>query len=103
MGRGFPHISDRISLQRLFPSASFIGCGDVTVTEATDRSQSCEPGVLFTAIPGYQTLGTRGGLRVGRHELLVDLENLSDENYRGMSWGVDAAGRGLSVRYVARF
>jgi hemoglobin/transferrin/lactoferrin receptor protein len=58
---------------------------------------------LFDAIPGYAVFGVRGGVRLGRHELLMDLENLSDENYRGISWGVDAPGRGLSVRYVARF
>ena len=34
------------------------------------------------------------------HELIVDCENLNDENYRGISWGVDAPGRGVSVRYV---
>ena len=39
----------------------------------------------------------------GAHELIVDVENLNDENYRGLSWGMDAPGRGLSVRYVARF
>ncbi len=26
-----------------------------------------------------------------------------DENYRGISWGMDAPGRGLSVRYMYRF
>ena len=58
---------------------------------------------LFTEIPGYATAGIRGSARLGRHELLVDLENLTDANYRGISWGVDAPGRGMSVRYVARF
>jgi hemoglobin/transferrin/lactoferrin receptor protein len=58
---------------------------------------------LFREIPGYAVFGVRGGLRVRNHELLIDLENLGDENYRGMSWGVDAPGRGVSVRYVARF
>ena len=37
------------------------------------------------------------------HQLLIDAENLNDENYRGISWGIDAPGRGISVRYVARF
>ena len=58
---------------------------------------------LFPEVPGYAIFGIRGGVRLGSHELLVDVENLSDENYRGISWGVDAPGRGISVRYVARF
>jgi hemoglobin/transferrin/lactoferrin receptor protein len=58
---------------------------------------------LFTEISGYAVFGVRGGVRLGKHEVLIDLENLGDENYRGISWGVDAPGRGLSVRYVARF
>ena len=31
------------------------------------------------------------------------IENLNDKNYRGISWGIDAPGRGMSVKYVARF
>ena len=76
-----------------------------TLAQIQDRVLG--PGVnsapLFPEIPGYATLGLRGSVRAGRHELLIDLENLTDENYRGTSWGVDAPGRGLSVRYVARF
>lgn len=58
---------------------------------------------LFSEIPGYRIIGVRGGIRVGPHEILIDLENLTDENYRGISWGMDAPGRGVNVRYVARF
>jgi hemoglobin/transferrin/lactoferrin receptor protein len=58
---------------------------------------------LFPELPGYFVIGVRGGMRLGKHEILVDLENLGDENYRGISWGMDAPGRGISVRYVARF
>jgi hemoglobin/transferrin/lactoferrin receptor protein len=76
-------------------------------TLAQIQNRVLGPGVnsssLFTAIPGYAVFGVRGGVRLGRHELLIDFENLGDENYRGVSWGVDAPGRGLSVRYVARF
>ena len=57
---------------------------------------------LFTAVPGYVTAGIRAGARVGRHEVFVDAENLGDTNYRGISWGVDAPGRGISVKYVVR-
>ncbi len=58
---------------------------------------------LFPELPGYGVAGVRGGVRFGRGELLIDLENLTDENYRGISWGVDAPGRGVSVRYITRF
>lgn len=58
---------------------------------------------LFTEIPGYVVVGARAGWRSGRHELVLDLENLGDENYRGLSWGMDAPGRGVSLRYGVRF
>ena len=59
---------------------------------------------LFTAIPGYLTVGLRGGVRFAeRHELMFDFENITDRNYRGISWGLDAPGRGLFLRYNTRF
>jgi outer membrane receptor protein involved in Fe transport len=59
---------------------------------------------LFTAIPAYATFNVRGGYRLkAGHEIVVDFENLSDENYRGISWGIDAPGRNFSIRYVGRF
>jgi hypothetical protein len=59
---------------------------------------------LFTAIPGYAAFGVRGALRLGtHHEILFDLENIGDENYRGISWGMDAAGRGIYLRYSVTF
>ncbi|HZM68897.1 MAG TPA: TonB-dependent receptor [Candidatus Cryosericum sp.] len=58
---------------------------------------------LYTNVPGYSVFGIRGGVHFGDSEILVDLENLTDENYRGPSWGIDAPGRGLYVRYATRF
>ena len=59
---------------------------------------------LFRAVPGYAVFGVRGGLRFAQgHELLVDVENIGDRNYRGISWGIDAPGFGVSIRYVGRF
>lgn len=76
-------------------------------TLAEIQNRVLGPGVnassLFTNVPGYLVGGVRGGVRVGQHEVVIDLENLTDENYRGISWGVDAPGRGISVRYVTRF
>ena len=34
---------------------------------------------------------------------MFDFENLLDHNYRGISWGLDAPGRGISVRYSFRY
>jgi outer membrane receptor protein involved in Fe transport len=77
-----------------------------TLAQVQDRVLG--PGVasssLYTAVPGYATWGVRGGVRFGaRHEVLVDLENLGDRNYRGISWGLDAPGRGAFVRYRLAF
>jgi outer membrane receptor protein involved in Fe transport len=59
---------------------------------------------LFSALPGYAVVGVRGALRFAtRHEVLFDVENVGDVNYRGVSWGVDAPGRGLFLRYALRF
>jgi hemoglobin/transferrin/lactoferrin receptor protein len=58
---------------------------------------------LFTSIPGYVVYNARFGFRMGLHELVVDIENIGDENYRGLSWGADAPGRGVSLRYGVRF
>ncbi len=59
---------------------------------------------LITAIPGFVTAGVRGGMRFGeRHEVVIDLENLNDKNYRGISWGVAASGRSIGVRYNFKF
>lgn len=76
-----------------------------TVAQIQDRvlGVGVNSGVLFSAVPGYVTMGVRGGLRLGRHTLLIDAENLGDRNYRGISWGIDAPGRGISVRYATTF
>ena len=57
---------------------------------------------LFTAVTCYATFVVRFGVRQGRHELTVHAENLGDKNYRGISWGVDAPGRGISARYSVK-
>jgi len=63
-----------------------------------------EPAPLYTAIPGYATFNIRGGFRFGeRHEVLIDFENITDRNYRGISWGIDAPGRSVFLRYSTRF
>lgn len=59
---------------------------------------------LFDAVPGYVTFNVRGGFRVATdHELRIDVENITDRNYRGISWGLDAPGFGVTVQYVGSF
>lgn len=59
---------------------------------------------LYTAVPGYVTFNVRGGLRLGeRQNLMLDFSNIGDRNYRGISWGVDAPGRSLTVLYRVSF
>jgi len=41
-----------VNLRQLFPSASFVGCGDVRVTHAVANSLECRPGDLFAALRG---------------------------------------------------
>jgi outer membrane receptor protein involved in Fe transport len=77
-----------------------------TLAQVQDRVLG--PGVasapLYAALPGYGVFGLRGVVRLGQgHELFVDFENIADHNYRGISWGLDAPGRGVFVRYSARF
>jgi hemoglobin/transferrin/lactoferrin receptor protein len=59
---------------------------------------------LFPALPGYGLVGLRGAFRLGeRSEVFFDFENVADKQYRGISWGVDGAGRGVTVRYRYKF
>lgn len=59
---------------------------------------------LFSAIPGFLTVNVRGGFQIGeRQDLVVDFENITDRNYRGISWGLDAPGLSVGIRYSFRF
>ena len=57
---------------------------------------------LWTSVPSYAIAGVRIGLRFGIHTISVDAENLFDRSYRGVSWGMDGSGRGVSVRYSVK-
>jgi len=77
-----------------------------TLAQVQDRVLG--PGVsssaLFSAVPAYATVNLRAGFRLwNRHNFIVEFENLTDENYRGIAWGVDAAGRGISISYQTGF
>jgi hemoglobin/transferrin/lactoferrin receptor protein len=59
---------------------------------------------LFPHLPGYGLVGVRASIKFAeRSELFVDVENIFDKSYRGISWGIDGAGRGLTLRYRYEF
>ena len=57
MPASFTESATPVSLRRLFASASFVGCGDVAVSDVSDDSRECRPGCLFAALPGHRTDG----------------------------------------------
>ncbi len=77
-----------------------------TLVQVQDRVLG--PGVqsapLYRAIPGYVVFSIRSGFRIGEnHHLILDVENVTDRNYRGVTWGMDAPGRSLFLRYQYTF
>lgn len=81
-----------------------IASGETLAQIQTRVLGSASSASLYTSIPGYVTVNLRGGYRIADgHQLLLDLENIGDRNYRGISWGVDASGFSLSLRYRGRF
>jgi hemoglobin/transferrin/lactoferrin receptor protein len=77
-----------------------------TLAQVQDRVLG--PGVdsapLYRAIPGYVVVNVRSGFRLGEnHQVILEAENLTDRNYRGISWGMDAPGRSLFLRYQYTF
>ena len=81
---------------RLLPLGATIN--GVTIVDANSNVP------MFTAVPGYGLVGLRGSLRIGeRSEFSFDFENIGDKQYRGISWGVDGAGRGVTLRYRYKF
>jgi hemoglobin/transferrin/lactoferrin receptor protein len=72
-----------------------------TLTQIQDRvlGTGVNSSNLWSAVPAYALIGVRWGLRFGSQSISVDAENLTDQSYRGISWGMDGPGRGVSVRY----
>jgi UDP-N-acetylmuramoyl-L-alanyl-D-glutamate--2,6-diaminopimelate ligase len=70
-----PHVPVPVNLRRLFPRASFVGCGDIRAVEVTDRSGECRANSLFAVIRGMHRDGhvyIREALARGATALLVD-------------------------------
>jgi UDP-N-acetylmuramoyl-L-alanyl-D-glutamate--2,6-diaminopimelate ligase len=75
MKQTLPPTSIAVNLRRLFLSASFVGCADVRVATATDKSHDCRPGMLFAAVRGAHLDGhdfVDEALRLGAAALLVE-------------------------------
>lgn len=67
-------------------------------------STTAPPKPLYTSIPGYGLINVRAGFRFAeRSEIWIDFENIADQNYRGMAWGIEGPGRSLTARYRYRF
>ena len=59
---------------------------------------------LYAKLNGYATFNLRAGWAISeRQNLILEFENIFDKNYRGISWGIDAPGRGLYLRHNVRF
>lgn len=81
---------------RLLPIGATIN--GVTVVDANTNVP------LYTAVPGYGIFGVRGAVAITeRSEFLFDFENIGDKQYRGISWGIDGPGRGVTLRYRYKF
>ncbi|HEX6043582.1 MAG TPA: TonB-dependent receptor [Pyrinomonadaceae bacterium] len=58
----------------------------------------------FPYLPGYGLVGVRGGFKFNdSSDIFVDFENIFDKSHRGISWGIDGPGRGVTVRYRYSF
>lgn len=58
----------------------------------------------FRTVAGYGLIGLRGGVKIKENsELLLDFQNIGDKSYRGISWGIDGAGRSISIAYKLSF
>jgi outer membrane receptor protein involved in Fe transport len=59
---------------------------------------------LFTSLPSYAIFNLRGGFNFNeKSQLFVAFENIFDNFYRNPSWGIDGAGRNLTIQYRYKF
>jgi hemoglobin/transferrin/lactoferrin receptor protein len=65
---------------------------------------TASPQPLYDHIPGYGLVNVRAGFRLNeRHDVSIDFENITDQNYRGLAWGIEGPGRSVTGRYRFRF
>jgi len=58
MPLSLPAVPVPVSLRRLLPQASFVGCGEIIAVDVTDDSRQAGPNSVFAAIPGTKSDGT---------------------------------------------
>lgn len=51
-------LREPVSLKRIFPTASFVGCADIRVTDVTEVAANAKPGDLFVAKRGARHQGS---------------------------------------------
>jgi outer membrane receptor protein involved in Fe transport len=55
-------------------------------------------------LPSYAIFNLRGGFNFNeKSQLFVAFENIFDNFYRNPSWGIDGAGRNLTIQYRYKF
>jgi len=59
MSLALPKLRLPVSLRHLLPQSSFVGCADIHVSDATEKSGECEPNSLFAAIAGMNVDGNQ--------------------------------------------
>lgn len=88
------------------------GTGDETILLSTGETLaqvqnrvlgSATSAPLFDHIPGYALFNVRGGYRFERSDISFDFENITDQNYRGLAWGIEGPGRSFTGRYRFHF
>jgi UDP-N-acetylmuramoyl-L-alanyl-D-glutamate--2,6-diaminopimelate ligase len=57
MPQSLPELPRLVSLRRLFPQASFVGCGDVHTQDVTSDSRQASPDCVFAALSGSKLNG----------------------------------------------
>jgi UDP-N-acetylmuramoyl-L-alanyl-D-glutamate--2,6-diaminopimelate ligase len=57
MPLSLPAVPVPVSLRRLLPGASFVGCGEIIAANVTDDSRQAGPDSVFAAIPGTKADG----------------------------------------------
>ena len=86
--------------------------GDETILIATGETLlqvqnrvlgSATSAPLFDHIPGYALFNVRGGYRFEKSDISFDFKNITDQNYRGLAWGIEGPGRSITGRYRFRF
>jgi len=59
---------------------------------------------LFTSLPSYALFNVRAGFNINeKSQFFVAFENIFDNFHRNPSWGIDGAGRNLTVQYRYKF